>query len=395
MKQITFMEVCGTHTMAIARSGIRSILPEGIRLLSGPGCPVCVTPPETIDAILHLSERENVLIATYGDMFKVPGSRKGDSLAKRKALGACVEMVYSPMDALSLAQERPEKEVVFLGVGFETTAPGTAACIKAAKEQHVTNFSVFSMLKRIEPALRSLSDDDLSGTEGRRIDGFLCPGHVAVILGEDGFRFLEQEYHMPAVIAGFEPEEILTAVRMLADQIRLGEGKLENAYRRAVAPEGNILAKKIMREVFVPEGALWRGLGWIENSGLKIREEFAAYDAAEKCAVPDGFCRSGTDVFAEGDGHSDSGYAAAAGKDRCHGAENAAAAGKDRCHGAENAAAAGSACRCGDVICGRMEPEECPMFGTACTPADPEGPCMVSSEGACAAAYKYRSAEIL
>ena len=336
-RPMTLMEVCGTHTMAIARSGLKTLLPGNIRLLSGPGCPVCVTPAEAIDGVLELAMEKNVIIASYGDMLRVPGSTPGDSLLRRRALGAQVEIVYSPVDAVSLAKENPGREVVFLGVGFETTAPGTAAAVLTAQEENVKNFSVLSMLKTVEPALRTLI-----ATEGFQVDGFLCPGHVGSIIGEVGFRFLPEEYGLPGVIAGFAPEEILLAVYHLAKQITEGSPRLENDYRRAVRPEGNPLAQAMLNRCFVPRRALWRGLGSIDNSGLALKEELAAFDAEKKLGL------------------------------------TAAPAAKP------------TACRCGDVICGRLSPEACPLFSRRCTPEDPVGPCMVSSEGACAAAYQYR-----
>lgn len=339
-RPMTLMEVCGTHTMAIARSGLKTLLPENIRLLSGPGCPVCVTPAEVIDAVLELAMEKNVILASYGDMLRVPGSIPGDSLLRRRALGARVEIVYSPVDAVALAKENPGREVVFLGVGFETTAPGTAAAVLTAQEEGVKNFSVLSMLKTVEPALRTLI-----AMPGFRVEGFLCPGHVASITGEAGFRFLPEEYNLPGVIAGFGPEEILLAVYLLAKQITEGKSRLENAYRRAVRPEGNTLAQAMLKRCFVPRRDLWRGLGEIENSGLGLREELADFDAEKKFDL--------------------------------------SAAPKAR----------PTACRCGDVICGRIRPEDCPLFDRRCTPEDPVGPCMVSSEGACAAAYKYRGIE--
>ena len=334
---MTLMEVCGTHTMAIARSGLKTLLPGNIRLLSGPGCPVCVTPAEVIDGVLELAMEKNVILTTYGDMLRVPGSNPGDSLLRRRALGARVEIVYSPVDAVTLAKENPGREVVFLGVGFETTAPGTAAAVQMAREQGVENFSLLSMLKTVEPALRALI-----AMEGFQVDGFLCPGHVASIIGEGGFRFLPEEYGLPGVIAGFAPEEILLAVYRLAKQLTEGQARLENAYPRAVRPEGNPLARSMLENCFEPRRDLWRGLGSIDNSGLALRPELAAFDAEKKFGL------------------------------------TAAPAAKP------------TACRCGDVICGRLGPEECPLFGRRCTPEDPVGPCMVSSEGACAAAYKYR-----
>lgn len=334
---VKLMEVCGTHTMAIAKSGLRAVLPENVQLLSGPGCPVCVTPPEVIDAVLTLAMRPEVIIASYGDMLRVPGSKRGDSLARRRALGARVEIVYSPVDAVALAKANPDKEIVFLGVGFETTAPGTAAAVLTARDEGVSNFSVWSMLKTVEPALRALMAD-----EGFDISGFICPGHVAAIIGERGFAFLPEEYNMPAVIAGFEPEDILLAVCRLLRQIADGAPALENEYTRAVAADGNILAQRIMTECFVPRRDIWRGLGMIESSGLALSPALSAFDAERKFAV---------EPIAE---------------------------------------SAPTACRCGDVICGRIRAVDCPLWGTACTPEDPVGPCMVSSEGACAAAYKYR-----
>ena len=335
---VKLMEVCGTHTMAIARAGIKTLLPEGVELLSGPGCPVCVTPAELIDQILDLAMEPGVTVASYGDMLRVPGSTPGDSLLRRRALGAKVEIVYSPIDAIEIAKAAPDREVVFLGVGFETTAPGTAAAVLTAREQGVKNFSVWSMLKLVEPALRALM-----GLEGFEIQGFLCPGHVATILGERGFRFLPEEYGMPAVISGFEPEDILLSVYALLRQIREGKPRIQNEYTRAVSPEGNMLAQEILRQAFEPREDLWRGLGRIENSGLGLREELRDLDAQR---------RFGLETLP---------------------------------------APKPTACRCGQVITGRMAPKDCPLFGKRCTPEDPVGPCMVSSEGACAAAYKYGS----
>lgn len=354
MDSVNIMEVCGTHTMSIAKAGIKQILPDNIRLISGPGCPVCVTPQEEIDAILKLSENQNIIITTYGDMLRVPGSTKGDNLYKRKAMGANVEMVYSPMDAVNLAKTNPKKEVVFLGIGFETTAPGTAASIIAAEEAVVKNYSVLCMLKTVEPAVRKLAaDPDFN------VQGFLCPGHVAVILGEKGFRFITDELKIPAVIAGFEPKEIMKAITFLIRQIQTGKPELENAYKSVVSPEGNGLALKTIETVLEQGDALWRGLGLIEKSGLKIKKEYGQFDAGLKFGI---------DCLAESNKNSD---------------------GKIKTKTTQKDILRKSACRCGDIICGKLSPQECPMFGTACTPEDPEGPCMVSSEGACAAAYKY------
>lgn len=335
--EVRLMEVCGTHTMAIARSGIRTLLPGNVKLLSGPGCPVCVTPGEVIDSVLALSMERNVIVATYGDMVRVPGTTPGDSLQRRRAMGADVRIVYSPVDAVKLAKENPGREVVFLGVGFETTAPGTSAAVLTAAEEGVGNFSLWSMLKTVEPALRALI-----GTEGFNVQGFLCPGHVGTIIGERGFEFLPREFGIPAVIGGFEAEDILLSVYMLLRQIAEGAPKLENEYTRAVSKNGNTLAQKMLERCFEPRFDLWRGLGGIDKSGLRLREELSAFDAEKKFGL------------------------------------TAAAAAKP------------TPCRCGDVITGRIYPQDCPLFGRRCTPEDPVGPCMVSSEGACAAAYRYQ-----
>ena len=330
------MEVCGTHTMAIAEAGLRSLLPGNVKLLSGPGCPVCVTPAEVIDAVLALSMEKNLILASYGDMLRVPGSRPGDSLQRRRALGADVRVCYSPMDALDIAEANPGKEIVFLGVGFETTAPGTAAAVLSARERGLKSFSVWSMLKTVEPALRALM-----GTEGFNVQGFLCPGHVATILGAEGFRFLPEEYKMPAVIAGFEREDILLAVYKLLRQIAEGRPRIENEYPRAVRQEGNVLARRIMAQCFTPRKDRWRGLGEIADSGLGLREELEEFDAEKKFVIER---RSGKST---------------------------------------------PACRCGEVLRGIVTPVECPLFGKACIPTHAVGPCMVSVEGVCAAWYKY------
>jgi len=334
--EVRLMEVCGTHTMSIAKSGIKAMLPENVKLLSGPGCPVCVTPPQVIDAILELAMRPEVIITSYGDMLRVPGSRRGDSLLRRRALGAKVEMVYSPLDALKIAEQNPAKEIVFLGVGFETTAPGTAAAVLTAKERGIKNFSMFSMLKTVEPALGALVNMD-----GFNIDGFICPGHVAVILGEKGFEYLPQRYGLPGAIAGFEAEDILLAIYKILKRIENNQPGIDNCYMRAVSPEGNELARQMVAKCFEPRRDIWRGLGVIEESGLGLKAEYAAFDAEKRFDL--------------------------------------------RYSEAETP----TACRCGDVICGRIAPRLCPMYGKVCTPEDPVGPCMVSSEGACAAAMKY------
>lgn len=334
--QINLMEVCGTHTHAIAKAGIKQMLPDNIKLLSGPGCPVCVTPEEEIDAFLDLAMNPHVIITTYGDMIRVPGSTPGDNLALRRAKGADVRVVYSPVDAIEIAKDNMDKEIVFLGVGFETTAPGTAAAIKIASEQGVQNFSIFSMLKLATPALKALIADPLFN-----VQGFIIPGHVAVIIGEAGFKFLATDYKIPSVVTGFEPEDIWLSLYKLVKQIEAGEPKLENAYTRLVNPSGNKLAMKMIDDTLEVRDDIWRGLGLIPSSGLGIKKEFKQYDAEVKFGLS----------FAPSNKVT--------------------------------------ACSCGDIIKGLKEPRTCPLFGTACTPDDPVGPCMVSGEGACSAAYKY------
>lgn len=336
LSEVNIMEVCGTHTMAIAKSGLKQLLRGDVKLLSGPGCPVCVTPAEEIDLFLNLSMQENVVLTTYGDMLRVPGSVPGDTLWKRRSLGAKVQMVYSPMDALELARKNPEKEIVFVGVGFETTAPGTAAAIVEAKAERINNFSVLSLLKRVEPALRALASD-----EDMKVEGFLCPGHVASVMGADGFRFLAEEYGIPSVVAGFEPEDILTAVYELCCQIKERKATLVNEYGRAVSMQGNDLALAMMHRVFEPKTAIWRGLGEMAESGFAIRKEYETFDALKKFSLE------------------------------------------------KTTVSAVTGCRCGEIIKGKLEPSKCPLFGKRCVPEDPVGPCMVSGEGACAAAYLH------
>ncbi|MDO5111344.1 MAG: hydrogenase formation protein HypD [Clostridia bacterium] len=331
---VTLMEVCGTHTMAIAKAGLKPLLAPKVTLLSGPGCPVCVTPARDIDACLRLCERDDVILTSYGDMLRVPGSVRGDSLLRQSAMGADVRMVYSPMDAVEIARENPAKKVVFLGVGFETTAPGTAIAVRTAKDAGIGNFYLLPLLKRLEPALRALCANDALA-----VDGLLCPGHVASILGEDGFAYVAKELKLPAVIAGFEREDILLAVYRLLLQIQAHAPKVENAYPRAVQKAGNPLAMAVMDAVFTPCDSLWRGMGMIPMSGYALREAYADFDAVRALDLR----------FTE---------------------------------------EPPTACRCGDVIRGMLPPEKCPLFGT-CTPEEPLGPCMVSGEGACAARYKY------
>ena len=333
---VRLMEICGTHTMAIARSGLKSILPENVQLLSGPGCPVCVTPSNMIDLALDLSQKPGVLIASYGDLLRVPGSLRGDSLMKRRASGGNVQSVYSPADAVQIAREHPEMEIIFLGVGFETTAPGTAACILEAASEGLKNFSVLSLLKRTEPAIRALIEaDDFS------VSGFLCPGHVAAVIGADGFSFLPEDYGLPGVVSGFEPADLLCSVLELTKMIAENRPGLKNEYTRLVRQKGNPAALALTEKIFSSSASDWRGLGHIEDSGYAIRPEYAQWDAAVKFSL-----NAGPEKEPPG-------------------------------------------CRCAQVIRGVLRPADCSLFRTVCTPENPAGPCMVSGEGACAAAYQY------
>lgn len=334
---VNLMEICGTHTMSIAKTGLKSLLPPSVRLLSGPGCPVCVTPAGAIDEILALAQRQDVILASYGDLLRVPGSRRGDSLLYQKALGAAVETVYSPMDALLLAEKNPSRQVVFLGVGFETTAPGTAACILEAAFRHLDNFSVLCLLKRTEPALRALI-----GADDFNVDAFLCPGHVAAVTGADFFRFLPDQYGLPAVVSGFEAADLLFSVYLLMEMLASKKPDCKNEYTRVVRPAGNPAALSLTDRVFEPSDCFWRGLSAVNGGGFSIREAYADWDAARKFSLP---------PFSD---------------------------------------AEPSGCRCAQIIRGVLSPKQCPLFAKGCTPSDPVGPCMVSSEGACAAAYKYQ-----
>lgn len=334
-KPIRLMEVCGTHTMSISRNGIRELLPGTITLLSGPGCPVCVTSQGEIDRFIRLSRIRNVIVTTFGDLLRVPS---GDaSLERERAAGADIRMVYSTLDALEIAAGNPDKEVVFPGIGFETTAPTIAAAVLEADKKGIGNFSVISAHKRVVPALAALLAD-----RQVRVDGFICPGHVSVIIGAEAYRPLSRRYHLPCVVAGFEPADILQAVYMLVGQIEKGRAEVETAYRRGVTPEGNRNAQAVMDRVFEPCDAAWRGMGPIPESGLRLRPAFTAFNAEKKFALP-------IEDVKEPDG-----------------------------------------CACGEILMGIKLPPQCVRFGKSCTPAHPVGPCMVSSEGTCAAYYTYR-----
>lgn len=334
-RRINLMEVCGTHTVSIGRYGFRSIMPEGLRLLSGPGCPVCVTANRDIDHAIALARSEGITVATFGDMMRVPGSTS--SLAAEKSAGRDVRIVYSPLDALELATELPDRNVVFMGVGFETTTPAIAACVLEAASHGIENFSVFCVHKTTPPALRAIANDPET-----TIDGFILPGHVCTITGLAPFQFIAREFNIPGVVTGFEPVDILTGIDRLVEMIISGTPAVENAYPRSVRDAGNPVARSIAEKVFEPCSATWRGMGEIAHSGLRIREDYARYDARRRFAV---------EVEPTREPHG---------------------------------------CRCGDVLRGVIAPTQCPLFGRACTPEHPVGPCMVSSEGSCAAYFRYR-----
>jgi len=336
-RPVTLMEVCGTHTMAAFRSGLRTLLPGNVRLLSGPGCPVCVTPDDYVDLAIAIAREPGVILATFGDMLRVPGTVS--SLERARAEGAEVRVVYSPLDALAEARRCPDRDVVFLGVGFETTAPAVAWTIRAAAEEGLRNYLVLCGHKTMPNAMAAL----LRGGEVR-IDGFICPGHVSAIIGAGAYEFICRDFGVPCVVAGFEPADIAAAVEMLLSQTTEGRAQVEIQYSRCVGRDGNRKALVMLDEAFEECDAEWRGLGNVPASGLRIREELAAHDAARRfgrLAVPPSPRPSG--------------------------------------------------CRCGEVLRGVISPPECPLFGTGCTPATPAGACMVSQEGACAAFYRYGS----
>lgn len=330
----TLMEVCGTHTVAIARNGIRALMPEGVRLASGPGCPVCVTSNHDIDKVIALARVPEVTITTFGDMTRVPGSTS--SLLAEQAAGRSVQIVYSPLDALRIAQENPDREIVFVGVGFETTTPLVAIAIKRAKAMGLRNFSVYGAHKNMPGALEAIVNDP-----ALKLDALILPGHVSTIIGAEPYRFLAEKYGIPGVITGFEPVDVLQGIAMIMRQLHEGRAEIEIAYARGVMPEGNPVALAAIDEVFETCTATWRGLGDIPGSGYRIRDEFAEFDAMRRFE-PD------VEPTVEHKG-----------------------------------------CRCGDVLRGVMAPNECPLFRTVCSPENPVGPCMVSSEGSCAAYYRY------
>jgi len=330
-----FMELCGTHTMAIARHGLTGLLPETVELISGPGCPVCVTATGEIDLAVEMARRPGVAVATFGDLVRVPGSVS--SLARERAAGARVEVVYSPLDAVELAAREPETEVVFLGIGFETTAPTVAAALIAADQRGLKNFSVLSAHKLLPPALGAL----LSGPE-LGLAGFLCPGHVTTVIGTAAYEPVAADHGLGCVVAGFEPADIMASLLMLVRQVEAGQAKVEIQYARAVSAQGNPQARELMDKAFTAQDAAWRGLGVIPLSGLAPTAGLEHMDAVKRfgLSAPDAGDPPG--------------------------------------------------CRCGDILRGLARPPEFKLFAKSCTPTQPVGPCMVSQEGTCAAWFKYR-----
>jgi len=368
-RPVRLMEFCGGHTHAILRFGIPDLLPPTVELRSGPGCPVCVTAATDLDRAIALAQVPDVILTTFGDMIRVPGSfsppngggqrgsssppngggqrgsssppngggqRGGGTLAQAKAKGADVRVVYSPLDALRFARQNPHRPVVFLGVGFETTAPMVASAVLAAEAEGLENFYIFSTHKLTPPATHAILD---AGEVA--LDGIIGPGHVTTIIGSDGWRFLPDDYGIPCAIAGFEPLDILRAVLALVEMAEDGQPAVDNTYARSVRPEGNVAAQQVMERVFEIAGAEWRGFGTVPASGLRLREPYARFDAARAFPVEVPPAREPP------------------------------------------------GCRCGEILRGVLLPTECPLFAQVCTPQSPVGPCMVSAEGACAAYYRY------
>ena len=344
-KPVHIMEICGGHTHAIFRYGLDKLTPEGLEFIHGPGCPVCVLPMSRVDECVELAERPEVIFTTFGDAMRVPGTKK--SLLQAKADGAEIRMVYSPLDALELARRNLDREVVFFGLGFETTTPSTALTIQQAHAERLSNFSVFCNHITVPPPIKALLDDP-----HMVLDGFVGPGHVSMVIGIEPYRFIAEDYGKPIVVAGFEPIDLLQSVLMVLEQMRDGRAEVENQYSRVVPDEGNPVSIAACEDVYEPRSTFeWRGLGEIDSSGLKIREKYAGFDAEEKFGV---------------------GYG----------------------QGASRITHESEDCSCGDVMTGRMKPVQCPQFGKGCTPEVPLGALMVSSEGACAAYYQYGSVEL-
>ncbi|MCB1335307.1 MAG: hydrogenase formation protein HypD [Roseivivax sp.] len=339
---VHIMEICGGHTHAIFRYGLDKLTPPGVEFIHGPGCPVCVLPMARVDECIQLAERPGVIFTTFGDAMRVPGTSR--SLMQAKADGCDIRMVYSPLDALELARRNPDREVVFFGLGFETTTPSTALSIQQAAREGLGNFSVFCNHILVPPPIKALLDDP-----HMILDGFVGPGHVSMVIGIHPYDFIARDYGKPIVVAGFEPLDLLQSVLMVLEQIRDGRAAVENQYARVVPEHGNPVSIAAMADVYEPRPSFeWRGLGEIDASGLRIRARYSAWDAEAKFGI--GYA-AGARVVPEQEG-----------------------------------------CACGQVMTGRIKPTACPMFGTGCTPEMPLGALMVSSEGACAAYYQYGGA---
>ncbi|WIM68291.1 hydrogenase formation protein HypD [Corynebacterium breve] len=334
-RPVKLMEICGGHTHTIYRYGIENLLPESIDLVHGPGCPVCVIPMGRVDDALWLAEQDGVILTTFGDMMRVPGTT--GSLLQARARGCDIRFVYSPLDSLKIAAENPDKHVIFFAVGFETTTPSTAITLRTAKDKNVPNFSVFSNHVTIEPPLRAIANGGQT-----QVDGFIGPGHVATVVGTQAFDFLVEDHSLPVAVCGFEPLDILQGVSMLLEQFISGERRVDNQYSRVVRPAGNESARALLDEVFTLRDEFeWRGLGTLPNSGMAISKAYAQWDAEHIFDVPGNHVPDPV------------------------------------------------ACECGSVLTGYIKPWQCKVFGTACTPDTPIGTCMVSPEGACAAYYNF------
>jgi len=336
-KPVRLMEVCGTHTVAIFRQGVRELLPEGLSLISGPGCPVCVTAVEDIEKAMEISRKENVIFTTFGDMMRVPGVKK--NLSEAKAEGADIRVLYSPMDALKIASENKDKKIVFFATGFETTSPSVAATLFEAEKRGISNFYIYSVHKLVPPAL-----DALLGSGEVKIDGFILPGHVSAIIGSKPYKFITEKYLKPSVITGFEAGDILQGINMLLEQIASNRAEVEIQYKKVVREEGNPKAVALINEYFEPYDAYWRGIGTIPLSGLKLRGKYKHSDINSVIKIETSFVSGPQEP---------------------------------------------KGCSCGEILKGMKTPDECPLFAGVCTPESPVGACMVSTEGSCAAYYKY------
>lgn len=349
-KDVFCMEVCGTHTVSIFRHGIRAMLPAGLHLISGPGCPVCVTSQQDINAFIWLSH-QNCIIATFGDLMRVPGTM--GSLQEARAAGARVFPVYSPMDVISVAQEHSDTLTVFLAVGFETTIPGIASMLHEAKRLKISNLAIYPAMKLLPPALNAIfSDIDC------KVQGLLCPGHVSSITGAKLYEPIVERYNIPCVITGFEPVDIMQGLYRLVEMIVNGRSGIYNAYTRVVSWNGNKRAQDMMHEVFMPQNAEWRGIGYLPQSGLGLRAEYAEFDVRNHIAFPEIFVMDEVD------------------------------------HRYQQLSAIHRNCRCGEILKGKAEPTSCPLYAKSCTPSRPVGPCMVSTEGTCAAFFRYGGQKI-